>query len=73
MRHNSVIHIDNAEQTFYKKVPKAEKSLDPKRLKKILPKQLKEIKKEKRIIIIGTSSNPFEGFFYIPDYTLTII
>ena len=57
-----MIHIDNAEQTFYKKVPKAEKSLDPKRLKKILPKQLKEIKKEKRIILIGTSSNPFEGF-----------
>ena len=57
----SVIHIGKAEQTFYKKVPKTEKSLDPKRLKKILPKQLKEIKKDKRIILIGTSSNPFEA------------
>ena len=57
----SVIHIDNAEQTFYKKVPKAEKPLDPKRLKKVLPKQMKEIKKDKRILLIGTSSNPFEG------------
>merc|ERR1711990_1351024 len=46
----SVIHIDNAEQT-----------LDPKRLKKVLPKQMKEIKKDKRILLIGTSSNPFEA------------
>ena len=57
----SVIHIGKAEQTFYKKVPKTEKALDPKRLKKVLPKQLKEIKKDKRIILIGTSSNPFEA------------
>ena len=42
-------------------MPKTEKALDPKRLKKILPKQLKEIKKDKRIILIGTSSNPFEA------------
>jgi len=42
-------------------VPKAEKHLDPKRLKKNLPKQLKEIKQDKRIILIGTSNAPFEA------------
>lgn len=57
----SVVFIGDAEKTFYKKVPKAEKHLDPKRLKKNLPKQLKEIKKDKRIILIGTSNAPFEA------------
>lgn len=57
----SIIFIGNAEQTFYKKVPKTEKHLDPKRLKKNLPKQLKEIKKDKRIMLIGTSNAPFEA------------
>ena len=58
---SSIIFIGNAEQTFYKKVPKTEKHLDPKRLKKNLPKQLKEIKKDKRIMLIGTSNAPFEA------------
>lgn len=57
----SVIFIGDAEKTFYKKVPKTEKHLDPKRLKKPLPKAMKDIKKDKRIILIGTSNAPFEA------------
>ncbi|XP_042372405.1 dynein regulatory complex protein 11 [Plectropomus leopardus] len=54
----SVIWIEDAEKMFYKKVPKEEKELDPKRLKKDLPKFLKLIKGEDRVLIIGTTKDP---------------
>ncbi|XP_020494654.2 dynein regulatory complex protein 11 isoform X1 [Labrus bergylta] len=54
----SVIWIEDAEKMFYKKVPKEEKELEPKRLKKDLPKSLKLIKGEDRVLIIGTSKDP---------------
>ncbi|XP_069378088.1 dynein regulatory complex protein 11-like [Paralichthys olivaceus] len=54
----SVIWIGDAEKMFYKKVPKEEKELDPKRLKKDLPKFLKLIKGEDRVLIIGTTRDP---------------
>uniref|UniRef100_A0A3Q0RT95 IQ motif containing with AAA domain 1 like n=1 Tax=Amphilophus citrinellus TaxID=61819 RepID=A0A3Q0RT95_AMPCI len=54
----SVIWIEDAEKMFYKKIPKEEKELDPKRLKKDLPKFLKLIKGEDRILIIGTTRDP---------------
>uniref|UniRef100_A0A8C6Q9D6 IQ motif containing with AAA domain 1 n=1 Tax=Nothobranchius furzeri TaxID=105023 RepID=A0A8C6Q9D6_NOTFU len=54
----SVIWIGDAEKMFYKKVPREEKELDPKRLKKDLPKLLKLIKGEDRILIIGTTKDP---------------
>ncbi|XP_039609173.1 dynein regulatory complex protein 11 isoform X2 [Polypterus senegalus] len=57
----SVVWIDDAEKTFYKKVPKEEKELDPKRLKKDLPKILKSIKSEDRVLIVGTSQQPYEA------------
>ncbi|XP_068101429.1 dynein regulatory complex protein 11 isoform X2 [Hyperolius riggenbachi] len=57
----SVIWIDDAEKTFYKKVPKTEKQLDPKRLKKDLPKFLKSIRSEDRILIVGTTLRPFDA------------
>ncbi|KAM4626953.1 dynein regulatory complex protein 11 [Discoglossus pictus] len=57
----SVIWIGDAEKTFYKKVPKAEKPLEPKRLKKDLPKVLKSLKGEDRILIVGTSQRPFDA------------
>ena len=61
MSHHESCPCSIFDKTFYKKVPKAEKHLDPKRLKKNLPKQLKEIKKDKRIILVGTSNAPFEA------------
>ncbi|XP_048454819.1 dynein regulatory complex protein 11 [Rhincodon typus] len=78
----SVVWIDNAEKVFYKKVPKMEKQLEPKRLKKSFPKILKSIKAEDRVLIVGTTRRPFDaelksfcrGFQKIvliprPDYT----
>ncbi|XP_072295214.1 dynein regulatory complex protein 11 [Eucyclogobius newberryi] len=57
----SVIWIGEAEKMFYKKVPKEEKDLDPKRLKKDLPKFLKLIKGEDRVLIIGTTDDPLSA------------
>ncbi|CAN2389127.1 IQ motif containing with AAA domain 1, partial [Pristimantis euphronides] len=57
----SIICIEDAEKMFYKKVPKTEKQLDPKRLKKDLPKLLKSIKPEDRILVVGTSQRPFDA------------
>ncbi|XP_077573923.1 dynein regulatory complex protein 11 [Stigmatopora nigra] len=54
----AVIWIDGAEKMFYKKVPKDERAMEPKRLKKDLPKALKLIKEEDRVLIIGTSTDP---------------
>ncbi|KAL1023124.1 hypothetical protein UPYG_G00036680 [Umbra pygmaea] len=57
----SVVWIGDAEKMFYKKVPKEEKELDPKRLKKDLPKMLKSIKGGDRILIVGTTQDPFNA------------
>ncbi|XP_072539024.1 dynein regulatory complex protein 11 isoform X2 [Salminus brasiliensis] len=57
----SVIWIGDAEKTFYKKVPKAEKEMEPKRLKKDLAKVVKSIKVEDRVLLVGTSRRPFDA------------
>ncbi|XP_062251903.1 dynein regulatory complex protein 11-like [Platichthys flesus] len=57
----SVIWIGDAEKMFYKKVPKQDKELEPKRLKKDLPKSLKLIKAEDRVLIVGTTRDPLSA------------
>ncbi|XP_066521553.1 dynein regulatory complex protein 11 isoform X1 [Hoplias malabaricus] len=57
----SVIWIGDAEKTFYKKVPKVEKEMEPKRLKKDLAKVVKSIKAEDRVLLVGTSQRPFDA------------
>ncbi|XP_061463641.1 dynein regulatory complex protein 11 isoform X2 [Rhineura floridana] len=57
----SVIWIGDTEKTFYKRVPKAEKEMEPKRLKKQLTKILKTLKIEDRILIVGTTKRPFDA------------
>uniref|UniRef100_A0A8C8MMU9 ATPase AAA-type core domain-containing protein n=1 Tax=Oncorhynchus tshawytscha TaxID=74940 RepID=A0A8C8MMU9_ONCTS len=57
----SVVWIGDTEKMFYKKVPKEEKELDPKRLKKDLPKILKSIKGEDRVLVVGTTHDPFNA------------
>ncbi|XP_077159520.1 IQ and AAA domain-containing protein 1-like isoform X3 [Paroedura picta] len=55
----SVLWVGNAEKTFYKKVPKEEKELDPKRLKKDLPKALNLLTAADRVLLLGTSRKPY--------------
>lgn len=57
----SVVWIGDTEKTFYRKVPHAEKMIDPKRLKKQLPKLLKLLKPDDRILIVGTTRRPFDA------------
>lgn len=56
----SVIYIGDCERTFMKKAPKGDKT-DPKRLKKDLPKLLKQFKPEDRVLLVGTSREPFNA------------
>ncbi|XP_058038772.1 IQ and AAA domain-containing protein 1-like [Ahaetulla prasina] len=55
----SVIWVGGAEKMFYKKIPKEEKDLDPKRLKRDLPRALKLLKAEDRVLLMGTTSRPY--------------
>ncbi|XP_072508300.1 IQ and AAA domain-containing protein 1-like [Notamacropus eugenii] len=54
----SVIWIGNAEKTFYKKIPKEEREMDPKRIKKDLAKALRLLRPGDRVMLIGTSDHP---------------
>ncbi|XP_054415961.1 IQ and AAA domain-containing protein 1-like isoform X5 [Pongo abelii] len=54
----SVIWIGNAEKNFYKKIPKEDKEMDPKRIKKDLTKALRLLTPGDRVMLIGTTSRP---------------
>ncbi|XP_057647197.1 IQ and AAA domain-containing protein 1-like [Chionomys nivalis] len=54
----SVIWIGNTEKTFYKKVPKEERLMDPKRIKKDLMKATRLLSPGDRVMLIGTTDRP---------------
>uniref|UniRef100_A0A8C6HCC8 IQ motif containing with AAA domain 1 like n=1 Tax=Mus spicilegus TaxID=10103 RepID=A0A8C6HCC8_MUSSI len=54
----SVIWIGNTEKTFYKKVPKEERKMDPKRIKKDLMRATKQLSPGDRVMLIGTTEHP---------------
>ncbi|XP_066093644.1 IQ and AAA domain-containing protein 1-like [Saccopteryx bilineata] len=54
----SVIWIGDAEKNFYKKVPKEEKEMDPKRIRKDLTKALRLLNPGDRVLLIGTTNRP---------------
>uniref|UniRef100_A0A8D1KMR5 IQ and AAA domain-containing protein 1-like n=1 Tax=Sus scrofa TaxID=9823 RepID=A0A8D1KMR5_PIG len=54
----SVIWIGNAEKNFYKRVPKEDKEMDPKRIKKDLAKALRLLSPGDRVVLIGTTDRP---------------
>lgn len=56
----SVIYIDDVERIFAKKVPKDDTS-DPKRIKKDLTKLAKKLAVRDGIVLIATSSKPWEA------------
>ncbi|KAM4858090.1 IQ and AAA domain-containing protein 1-like [Urocitellus parryii] len=54
----SVIWIGDAEKTFYKKIPKEERKMEPKRIKKDLTKALRLLNPGDRVMLIGTTDRP---------------
>ncbi|XP_057360971.1 IQ and AAA domain-containing protein 1-like [Manis pentadactyla] len=54
----SVIWIGNAEKNFYKRVPKEEEEMDPKRIRKDLTKALRLLNPGDRVMLIGTTDRP---------------
>lgn len=58
----SVLMIDGGHKPFYKKIPKPEQELDPKKLgKHLITKILKPIKPADKIMLIGTSNEPWNS------------
>lgn len=58
----SILFINGAHKPFYKKVPKDEQELTPKKLSKFLFKNIvKPIKKEEKIMLIGTTNEPWNS------------
>ncbi|KAM4874739.1 IQ and AAA domain-containing protein 1-like [Thomomys bottae] len=55
----SVIWIGQAEKTFYKRIPKEEKKMDPKRIKKDLTRALRLLSPGDRVLLIGTTEQPY--------------
>ncbi|ENN72771.1 hypothetical protein HUJ04_013362 [Dendroctonus ponderosae] len=56
----SIIYFDRAERVFYKKVPKDERELDPKRVgKKLVKGIIKAIKPEDRVLVLGATCAPW--------------
>uniref|UniRef100_H0V7Z7 IQ motif containing with AAA domain 1 like n=1 Tax=Cavia porcellus TaxID=10141 RepID=H0V7Z7_CAVPO len=54
----SVIWIGDAEKTFYRKIPKEESRMDPKRIKKDLGKAMRLLGPGDRVMLIGTTGRP---------------
>ncbi|XP_033620347.1 IQ and AAA domain-containing protein 1-like [Fukomys damarensis] len=54
----SVIWIGDAEKNFYKKIPKEERQMDPKRIKKDLGKAMRLLSPGDRVMLIGTTEQP---------------
>lgn len=83
----TILFINGAHKPFYKKVPKDEQELNPKKLGKFLFKNIvKPIKKDEKVMLIGTTNEPwkcalgrlrkcYEKIFLIPrtDYGNTFI
>ncbi|NXC24986.1 DRC11 protein, partial [Campylorhamphus procurvoides] len=57
----SVVWIGDTEKLFSKAPPKGEHEVDSKRLGKMLPQFLKALKAKDRVLLVGTSTRPFEA------------
>ncbi|XP_057658129.1 dynein regulatory complex protein 11-like [Diorhabda carinulata] len=57
----SIIYFDAAEKPFYKKVPKEEKYLNPKRIGSKIKKIMKGIKITDRVLVLGITNKPWSA------------
>ncbi|NXU39579.1 DRC11 protein, partial [Drymodes brunneopygia] len=57
----SVVWIGNTERMFSKGAAKSEDEVNTKRLAKILPQFLRALKPKDRVLLVGTSSRPFDA------------
>ncbi|NXG06462.1 DRC11 protein, partial [Sakesphorus luctuosus] len=57
----SVLWIGDTEKLFSKGAPRGEEEMDSKRLGKMLPQLLKALKAKDRLLLVGTSTRPFEA------------
>ncbi|NWX34620.1 DRC11 protein, partial [Notiomystis cincta] len=57
----SVVWIGNTERLYFKGAPKGEEEMNSKRLAKILPQFLRALKAKDRVLLVGTSSRPFDA------------
>lgn len=67
----SIIFFDGAEKIFYKKVPKEERQLDPKRIgKKLFKEVIKAISPQDKILVLGQYN---DNFRFLEEYYYDII
>lgn len=57
----SVLYIDGAHTPFIKRIPPELKQHQPKLLAKYLPKMLKQIKPNDKVMLLGTTSEPWNA------------
>ncbi|XP_064516354.1 dynein regulatory complex protein 11 isoform X2 [Pseudopipra pipra] len=57
----SVVWIGDTEKMFSKAAPKGEEEANSKRLGKMLPQFLKALKPKDRVLLVGTTTRPFEA------------
>ncbi|XP_053803709.1 dynein regulatory complex protein 11 isoform X3 [Vidua chalybeata] len=57
----SVVWIGDTERVFSKGAPKGEEEVNFKRLAKVLPLFLRALKPKDRVLLVGTSSRPFDA------------
>ncbi|XP_034243046.1 dynein regulatory complex protein 11-like [Thrips palmi] len=57
----TVIVMDNAHRNYYKRVPKAERPLKPKKFARTLKKIVKGIKKPDQVLVLGLTNEPWKA------------
>jgi len=67
----TIIKIENCEKTYAKKVPKTDKT-EPKRLKKQIGKLMKTFAPGDQVLLIGTTSEPWQCPFKVSFRSLQL-
>ncbi|KAK0166039.1 hypothetical protein PV328_004495 [Microctonus aethiopoides] len=57
----AIIMIDGGDKPWWRKLPPAERSMQPRKLAKLLPKLIKSIKRGDQILVLGLASEPWKS------------